>query len=100
MIPNFESLASLGGTVVTVVAFIWYLTQKDKANNVIYEKFNATIANHLEHSSKVIERNNEAYTQIAVTLKELCMVIKKSNKGEKGERGKQGEKGERGKEVK
>jgi len=96
MIPNFESLASLGGTVVTVVAFIWYLTQKDKANNVIYEKFNTTIANHLEHSSKVIERNNEAYTQIAVTLKELCMIIRKTNKGERGEKGKQGEKGESG----
>ena len=96
MIPNFESLASLGGTVVTVVAFIWYLTQKDKANNVIYEKFNTTIANHLEHSSKVIERNNEAYTQIAVTLKELCVIIRKTNKGERGEKGKQGEKGESG----
>ena len=97
MLPNFEELASLGGTVVTVVAFIWYLIQKDKANNVIYEKFNATIANHLEHSNKVIERNNEAYTQIAVTLKELCMIIKKTNKGEKGERGDRGKQGESGK---
>ena len=97
--PNFEALANLGGTVVTVVVFIYYLIQKDKAGNVTYEKFNTTIANHLEHSSKVIEKNNEAYTQIAVTLKELCLALKKQNRGEKGERGDRGRQGEVGKVV-
>jgi predicted membrane-bound dolichyl-phosphate-mannose-protein mannosyltransferase len=75
---NIEKLAQLGGTVATVLIFIYYLIQKDKTNNKIYEEFNTTINNHLDHSTRVIERNNDIYTKMAVTLKELCLIIKKN----------------------
>ncbi len=90
MIEGLEKLAQLGGTIVTVVIFIWYLIQRDKASNEIFNQFNTTINNHLDHSTKVIEKNGEAYLQIATTLRELCILMKKSNKGEKGEKGKRG----------
>jgi predicted membrane-bound dolichyl-phosphate-mannose-protein mannosyltransferase len=76
--PSIEQLANLGGTLATVVIFVYYLLQRDKTNNKIYEEFNTTISNHLDHSTKVIERNNDIYTKIAVTLKELCLIIKKN----------------------
>jgi len=77
---SLEGLAQLGGTLATVVVFIWYLMQKDKTNNKIYEEFNTTINNHLDHSTRVIEKNNQIYNKMAVTLKELCIIIKKNKK--------------------
>ncbi len=96
MIGDLEKLAQLGGTVFTVAVFIWYLVQKDKSNKDTYDKFNITISNHLDHSTKVIEKNTDAYTQIVVTLKELCILMKKNTKGEKGDRGRQGGQGGQG----
>jgi len=78
MIDDIENIAQLGGTVVTVSLFIWYLIKKEKSINDTYEKFNTTISNHLDHSTKVIERNNEVYNKMSVALTKLCMTIKKS----------------------
>ncbi len=86
MIPNIESLAQLGGTVVTVIAFLYFM---DKQNKV----FNITIQNHLEHSNKVIEKNSDVMIKISNTLEELCLLVRGSNKGEKGERGERGKRG-------
>jgi hypothetical protein len=77
---NLEGLAQLGGTLATVVIFIWYLMQKDKTNNKVYEEFNTTINNHLDHSTRVIERNNETYNKMSLTLKELCIIIRNSKR--------------------
>ena len=96
MIEGLEKIAQLGGTIVTVVIFIWYLSQKDKASNEVYNKFNTTISNHLDHSTKIIEKNSNAYIQIAITLKELCILMKKNNKGMQGMQGVQGVQGKKG----
>ena len=73
MIADIEKLANLGGTVITVVLFLFYLNKKD-------DSINRVINNHLEHSGKIIEKNSSVITQIEVTLKELCMVIRKNGK--------------------
>ena len=73
---NIEKLANLGGTVTTVVIFIWYLREQGKL-------FNQTINNYLVHSTKVIEKNNEAMLKVNITLKELCLALKKENNGNK-----------------
>ena len=69
---NIEKLANLGGTVTTVVIFIWYL----KGQGAI---FNETINNHLKHSTRVIEENNKINSKIQVTLRELCLTLKNGN---------------------
>lgn len=73
MIADIEKLANLGGTVITVLLFLYYLNKKD-------ESINKVINNHLEHSGRIIDKNSEALTQVKVTLKELCMVIKKNGR--------------------
>ena len=73
MIADIEKLANLGGTVITVVLFLFYLNKKD-------DSINRVINNHLEHSGKIIEKNSSVITQIEVTLKELSMVIRKNGK--------------------
>ncbi len=93
MIPNLENLAQLGSTVLVVLIFIWYLKEQGKL-------FNQTINNHLEHSLKTIDKNSEVITKVAVAMKELCLVIKKTNKGERGDRGPTGPAGIQGEEGK
>ena len=75
-----QELAQLGGTLATVVLFLFYLNKKDEMNKKTYDQFNTTINNHLDHSTKVIKENNDVMTNVAVTLKELCMVIRKNGK--------------------
>jgi len=75
-----QELAQLGGTLATVVLFLFYLNKKDEMNKKTYDQFNATINNHLDHSTKVIKENNDVMTKIAVSLKELCMLIRKNGK--------------------
>jgi len=75
-----QELAQLGGTLATVVLFLFYLNKKDEMNKKTYDQFNTTINNHLDHSAKVIKENNDVMTNVAVTLKELCMVIRKNGK--------------------
>jgi len=86
MIPNIESLAQLGGTVITVIAFLYYMNKKDV-------EFNKTIQNHLVHSNQVIDKNSDAMIKISNSLEELCVLVRKDNKGEQGERGKRGKPG-------
>ncbi len=50
---DIEKLAQLGGTLATVVVFIYYLTRKDKETKSTFDAFNKTIQNHLEHALKV-----------------------------------------------
>jgi len=54
-------------------AFLWYLRAKDKQNQESYNKFNQTIANHLDHSVRV-ESN------LARSLQKLCDTIKNLKK--------------------
>jgi len=75
-----EKLSQLGGQVTIVVLFLLYLNKKDEMNKKTYDQFNATINNHLDHSTKVIKEKNDGMTKIAVTLKELCMIISKNGK--------------------
>lgn len=72
---NIEKLANLGGTVVTVVLFIYYLTKKDEAMNKI-------IGNHLQHSGKIIKDNSKALSKVSVNLKELSIIIGKNTKSQ------------------
>jgi hypothetical protein len=78
-----QELAQLGGTLATVVLFLFYLNKKDELNKKTYDEFNTTINNHLDHSTKVIKENNEVITKIAVALKELCIIIKGTKRGVK-----------------
>jgi hypothetical protein len=78
---------------------VWYLLKKDTITNKIFEDFNTTINNHLDHSTAAIEKNNETNLKISRTLQRLCTMIgqtKQGERGEKGDRGERGFKGERG----
>ena len=86
---NFEALANLGGTVVTVIAFLYF-------NDKMIKGFNSTIQNHLHTSNEVINKNSNTMIKISTTMEKLCATLKKSEKGEKGERGLKGERGENG----
>ena len=66
---SLQGLSQLGGTVATVVLFLYYLNKKDTV-------FNKIVSNHLEHSSKIIKENSKALTKVAVNIKELSLVIK------------------------
>jgi len=66
---SIQGLSQLGGTVATVVLFLYYLNKKDTG-------FNKIVSNHLEHSSKIIKENSKALTKVAVNIKELSLVIK------------------------
>ena len=72
-ITTLKELANLGGTVVTVVIFLYYLSKKDVG-------FNKIIENHLSHSNKIIKDNSEALNRVSVNLKELSIVIKNGKK--------------------
>lgn len=92
MIETIKEVSQLGGTVVTVVSFLYYMLKQN-------QEFNKTIQNHLDHSNRVIDKNSDAMIQITATLQDLCTTLKKTNRGMRGLRGlqgKQGEKGERG----
>ena len=69
MITEIKEIANLGGTVVVVLLFLYYLTKKEKDMNKI-------ISNHLEHSGRIIEKNSEVMTKVSVNLKELSIAIK------------------------
>ena len=68
---NINSLTQLGGTVATVVLFLYYLNKKD-------DGFNKIVNNHLVHSNKVIKDNSKALNKVSVNLKELSMKIVKN----------------------
>lgn len=69
--PDFENLASLGGTVVTVIVFIWYLIQKDKQTNETFSGFNRTITNHLAHALEVEKQITKSLTNLTRCIVEL-----------------------------
>lgn len=83
MVNELKEFTQLGGTVVTIFAFLLYLRQKDEINKKTYDEFNKMIGNHLEHSTRVIEKNSEVITKFSVSLKELCMIIKNFNSRKK-----------------
>lgn len=70
---NINGLAQLGGTVATVVLFLYYLNKKDTG-------FNKIVENHLSHSNKIIKDNSRALTKVSVNLKELSTIIKNGKK--------------------
>jgi uncharacterized damage-inducible protein DinB len=69
--PDFENLASLGGTVVTVIVFIWYLMQKDKQMNETFNGFNRTITNHLAHALEVEKQITKSLTNLTGCISDL-----------------------------
>lgn len=94
MISELEKIANLGGTVSTVLIFVWYLTKQGELQSKKDESINKIISNHLDHSTKVIENNGTIITKVEVALKELCILFRKSNKGERGEKGEKGKAGD------
>lgn len=70
---NIEKLANLGGTVITVVLFLYYLNKKD-------ESINKMVSNHLQHSGKIIKDNSKALNKVSINLKELSIIIGKNTK--------------------
>jgi hypothetical protein len=80
---NIEQIANLGGTVVTVFVFIWYLVKKDATTNKMFEEFNTTVNNHLSHSTAVIDANNQILQKVAVTMNSLCNAVRKNGKAVK-----------------
>ena len=70
---NLQELSQLGGTLATVVLFLYYLNKRDAG-------FDKVINNHLEHSGRIIKENSKALTKVAVNLKELSVVIKNGKK--------------------
>jgi hypothetical protein len=79
MINELKEFANLGGTVFTVVAFLYYLRKKDETEQKKEEEFNKIINNHLHSSNQTIEKNTDALKSVAVNLKELTIYIKKLN---------------------
>ena len=71
MIEEIKEVAQLGGTVVTVVLFLYYLMKKDAG-------FNKIIDNHLTHSNEIIKDNSKALNKVAINLKEVSLTIKKN----------------------
>jgi len=70
---GIEKLANLGGTVVTVVLFLYYLNKKD-------ESINKVVSNHLQHTGQIIKDNSKALNKVSINLKVLSMMIKKNGK--------------------
>lgn len=71
MPTGLENLAQLGGQVVVVCLFIWYLIQKDKQVNIkdeqinkTLEAFNITIQNHLAHALTVEVQMTKALSSL------------------------------------
>ncbi len=81
---GIQEIVQLGGTVVVVFIFVYYLSKKDMVNQKTYEEFNHTITTHFGRSTEVIEKNNDAMLKVNVTLKELCIAIKNGNGKKKG----------------
>jgi len=73
MINEIKEVVQLGGTVTTVLLFLFYLSKRDAG-------FDKVINNHLQHSGKIIKDNSKALNKVAVNLKELSIVIKNSKK--------------------
>ena len=80
MINEIKEITQLGGQVVIVLLFLYYLNKKDIINKKTYEEFNVMINNHLHVSNEVINKNSHALQQIAVNLKELSLMFKKNSK--------------------
>ena len=70
---NVKEIANLGGQVIIVLLFLYYLAKKDT-------EINKMISNHLVHSNKVIKDNSKALNKVSVNLKELSLTIKKNGK--------------------
>ena len=64
MPTGLENLAQLGGTLATVVVFVWYLIQKDKQINKTLDTFNSTIKNHLAHALTVEVQMTKALSSL------------------------------------
>jgi len=70
---NVKEIANLGGQVIIVLLFLYYLAKKDT-------EVNKMISNHLVHSNKVIKDNSKAFNKVSVNLKELSLTIKENGK--------------------
>lgn len=80
MINEIKEVVQLGGTVTTVILFLYYLNKKDEMNKKTYKEFNSMINNHLHTSNSIIEKNSQALSKVAVNLKVLSVIIKNEKK--------------------
>lgn len=79
---NIEKLANLGGTVITVVLFLYYLNKKDIILDKKDEAMNKIIGNHLQHSGKIIKDNSKALNKVFIALERLSSVVGKNTKSQ------------------
>lgn len=73
---EIQTIAQLGGTVFTVVAFLYYLSRRDDLNKKTYEEFNRTIENHLHNSNLIIKESSVTNKKLAMRLQDLTGCIK------------------------
>jgi hypothetical protein len=77
----FTAAAQLGGTVFTVVVFLWYLSKRDDKNdknNIRQSEGNILLATALQGLRDVIIRNTTAVGQSIPTQEENTGAIKKN----------------------
>lgn len=77
MINDIQQIANLGGTVVTVVLFLYFLQKIMDRHERISEKFNVTIQSFLKDSNKINQELALKLQQFSNTNKELSEIIKK-----------------------
>ena len=68
---NIEKLANLGGAVVTVILFLYYLGKRDMGLDKV-------INNHLQQSGKIIKDNSKALSKVFIALEKLSVIIGKN----------------------
>lgn len=68
MLAEIKEIAQLGGTVVTVSLFLVYLYNKGQMDKETFDKFNTTINNHLDHSTKAISDNAAALQRLSSSI--------------------------------
>ena len=79
MLDTISSLTSLGGTVVTVVLFLWYLKGKDsqaaelsKSVQAAQDKNTETMARSVGKNTEVLQELNKNLALQKEALKSVC----------------------------
>lgn len=79
-----DLLTSNIAAIITTGAFLIYLYRKDILNKETYDKFDATIQNHLHRSNETVDKNSKIIQETGIILQELSSCIKALNsKGKK-----------------
>lgn len=70
---DLRALADLGGTLGSVVVFIFYLTRRDK-------DYNEVIQNHMKRSTEVFDKAADANIEVAKQLQRLGDVVSETSR--------------------